>query len=529
MRKISIAIIVVFTISCHINTKDSFLLEQKRENGANDPYHEVVRSIGKIQQWRPVQEKIRDTVLQIFSTIAEFDWLQPYKTPNQGIARGSGFFISDNGDIITNAHVVDQAVAIWVQIPSLGKRPFYVHVVGVCPEKDLALLRLNEEDLEYVSNALNSIPYLTLGNSDNVFRSDEVMTIGYPLGRESLKSTNGIVSGFETIEQRYILTDAPINPGSSGGPVLNIEGEVIGISTRMVLDAQNVGFFIPINTLKFILADLYKTLLLRKPHLGILSHKVTDTLTDYFGNPQPGGCYIVEVVKDSPLEKAGIQVGDMIYEINQNRLDIYGDMNVDWSEDKVSFADYIARLAIGEEIHLVAYRRGKRIERKVIFDLSELTPIRKLYPWYEKVDYEVFAGMVVMPLTFNHLELLKEQVPGLKTYEKLNKQAESVLLISHVFLNSKLAQSRAIAAGFTLNEINEIPVHTLDDFRNALKKSIDTGYVVIKATDQISLASENMIAVLPLDKVLEEVANHSHVYHYPISETVQLLLDQAAG
>jgi len=526
MRKINIAIIIVSITSCHINAKNSFLLEKKHENEASESC-EVVRSIGKIQQWRPVQEKVRDTVLQIFSSIAEFDWLQPYKTPNQGIARGSGFFISENGDIITNAHVVDQAVAIWVQIPSLGKRPFYVHIVGVCPEKDLALLRLNEEDLEYINNALGSIQYLTLGNSDNVFRSDEVMTIGYPLGRESLKSTNGIVSGFETIEQRYILTDAPINPGSSGGPVLNIGGEVIGISTLMVSNAQNIGFFIPINTLKFILADLYKTPLLRKPHLGILSHKVTDALTDYFGNPQPGGCYIVEVVKDSPLEKVGIQMGDMIYEINQNKLDIYGDMNVDWSEDKVSFADYIARLAIGEEIRLVVYRRGERIEKKVTFDLSELTPIRKLYPWYEKVDYEVFAGMVVIPLTFNHLELLKDQVPGLKMYEKFNKQAESVLLISHIFSNSKLAQSRAIAAGFTLNEINEIPVHTLDDFRNALKKSIDTGYIVIKATDQVSLASENMIAVLPLDKVLEEITDHSRLYHYPISETVQSLLDQA--
>jgi len=82
----------------------------------------VTSTTKTIQPWRPVQEHVRDTVVQIFSQIAEFDWLQPYRTPMQGAARGSGFLISDQGDIITNAHVVDQAVAVWIQIPSLGKQ-----------------------------------------------------------------------------------------------------------------------------------------------------------------------------------------------------------------------------------------------------------------------------------------------------------------------------------------------------------------------------------------------------------------------
>jgi len=522
MYKMKIAIIIFSIFSYQLKAQNDFLPEPAKSPEIT--IAPVVRSIEKIQQWRPVQEKIRDTVLQIFSSIAEFDWLQPYKTPNQGIMRGSGFFISEDGYIITNAHVVDQAVAIWVQIPSLGKRPLHVHVVGICPEKDLALLQLDEEDLDYVRNTLGSIRHLILGDSDRIFRSDEVMAVGYPLGQESLKSTNGIVSGREA---NLIQMSAPINPGNSGGPVLNNEGDVIGISCSAILTAQNIGYFIPVNTLKFMLPDLYKTLLLRKPHLGILSHKVTSTVTDYFGNPQPGGCYIVEVVKDSPLDKADVQQGDMLYEINNNKIDIYGEMNIDWSEDKVSFADYIDRLALGQEVNLVIYRRGERLEKMVVFDLSEPTAIRKLCPWYEKVEYEVFAGMVVMPLTFNHLELLKDQVPGLKVYEGINKQTESVLLISHVFPNSELAQSRSITAGYTLNEVNEIPVQTLDDFRNALQKSLETGYVVLKATDQISLASENMIAVLPFAKVVEEVVAHAQLYHYPISETVQSLLDKA--
>ncbi|MGB8367394.1 MAG: trypsin-like peptidase domain-containing protein, partial [Candidatus Babeliales bacterium] len=436
-------------------------------------------------------------------------------------ARGSGFFISEDGYIITNAHVVNQAVAVWAQIPSLGKKSLRIKIVGVCPDKDIALLQLIPEDLAYVKNILGTVNYLPLGDSDQVFRADEVMAVGYPMGQESLKSTNGIISGRES---HLIQMSAPINPGNSGGPVLNMEGEVIGISVSIIANAQNIGYIIPSNVLQFMLPDLYKIPLLRKPHLGILSHKVTETLTEYFGNPQPGGCYVVEVVKDSPLDKVGVQAGDMIYEINNNKLDIYGEMNVDWSEDKISFVNYIDRLAIDQEIYLVIYRNGKRIEKTVTFELDEQRAIKKLYPWHEKVDYEVFAGMVVMPLTINHLELFKDKVAGLKSYEGINKQ-EPVLFISHVFPNSELARSRAIEAGFTLNEINEVPVHTLDDFRNAIQKSIETGYVVIKATDQISLASENMTAVLPMEKVLEEVFTLAKMYHYPISTTVESLLE----
>ena len=103
----------------------------------------VAKIITSAQLWRPVQEKVKDTVVQIFSQIAAIDLLQPYKTPSQGTAYGSGFFISDSGDIITNAHVVDQAKAVWVQIPSLGKRIIDVDIIGVNPDRDLALLRVN--------------------------------------------------------------------------------------------------------------------------------------------------------------------------------------------------------------------------------------------------------------------------------------------------------------------------------------------------------------------------------------------------
>jgi len=500
---------------CNDNYTDPTLGQSVTEN------HYATKS-----QWRPVQEKIRDTVVQIFSQVAEFDWLQPYRTPMQYTSRGSGFFINEDGELITNAHVVDQAIAVWIQIPSLGKRLIDVTVVSICPERDIALLKVTDEDLASITQALGAIPSLSLGDSDSVFRSDEVLALGYPLGQESLKSTSGVVSGRE---QNYIQTSAPINPGNSGGPLLNTLGEVIGINSAGITEAQNIGYAIPINDLKVILPDLYKVKLLRKPFLGILSVNATDNLTNYLGNPQPGGCYVVEIVKGSPLYKAGIQSGDMIYEINGHRLDIYGEMTVPWSEDKVSIVDYVSRLAIGEDVQLVVYRDGERKECEVEFAHSQVLPIRKIYPGYEEIDYEVFGGMVIMELTMNHIKILKDHAPGLVKYTEMKNQSDSVLIMTHIFPNSQLYRARTLAPGVTLKEVNGVPVKTLADFRDCLQLSFKNNYLTIKAIDNLTRASDNLLVVLSFDKVLQEEAILSQNFHYPISDTVTALFEMVQG
>ncbi|MCX5922015.1 MAG: trypsin-like peptidase domain-containing protein [Candidatus Dependentiae bacterium] len=475
--------------------------------------------------WRPIQKKIRDTVVQIFSQIAELDWLQPYRTPSQYTARGSGFFINANGEIITNAHVVEQAIAVWIQIPSLGKRLIDVQIISICPERDMALLKVSDEDLVYIREELGTVPYLSLGDSDLVLRSDEVLALGYPLGQESIKSTSGVVSGRE---QNYIQTSAPINPGNSGGPLLNTQGEVVGINSAGITEAQNIGYAIPINDLKIILPDLHKVHLLRKPFLGILSVNATDNLTAYLGNPTPGGCYVVEIVEGSPLAKAGVQPGDMIYEINGNELDIYGEMTTQWSEDKVSIIDYVSRLAIGEDVTLVIYRKGERKECVVKFEHSQVLPIRKIYPGYENIDYEVFGGMVVMELSLNHVKMLINHAPGLAKYTEMKHQSEPVLLMTHIFPNSQLYRTRTLAPGVTIKEINDLPVKSLADFRAALKLGFDTNYMTIKAVDNLTRASDNLLVVLSFDKILHEEKALAQNFRYQISDTVEELFNIAA-
>lgn len=476
----------------------------------------------KAQPWRPVQEQVRDTVVQIFSHIAALDIFQPYKTPDQYGASGTGFFIDDQGYIITNAHVVDQAQMVVIQIPSLGKQLLPVDIVGVCPERDLALIRVTEEGRAYIKEHLGSIPYLSLGDSDSVHRADEVMALGYPLGQQSLKSTAGLISGYEL---NMLQISAPINPGNSGGPLLNTEGKVIGINSAGVTSAQNVGYAIPVNDLKIILTDLYTISLLKKPFLGILSQKATYELTDILGNPQPGGCYVLDVVKDSILAQVGVQSEDMIYEINGHKLDIYGEMTVPWSEDKVSIINYINRISTGETIDLVVYRKGERKEFSLTFDHAQQPPIHMIYPHHEKIDYEVFAGMVIMNLTLNHIKAMANDIPGLRRYAELAYQQEPVLVITHIFQTSHLFQARTFSPGFILREINGMQVKTMDDLRAALQNSKDEKYFTLKAIDTISCSSENMIVVLPRKKVLEQETKLSQMYHYPLSDTIKSLLE----
>lgn len=497
-----------------------------KKNSTKQAEPEISRSINRFQPWRPVQEMIKDTVVQVFSQIAEFNWLQPYSTPGQFAVRGSGFIISAEGFIITNAHVVDQAVAVWIQVPSLGKKLIKVEVIGICPEKDLALLCIIEQDLSIIKKELGAVPFLHLGDSDTIRRADEAMALGYPLGQQSLKSTTGIISGRE---QHLIQTSTPINPGSSGGPLLNTKGQVIGVNCSGIVEAQNVGYAIPINDLKIVLPDLYTNKIVRKPFLGILSVKATESLTSYLNNPQPGGCYVVEVIKNSPLEKAGVLAGDMIYEINGYRLDIYGELSVPWSEDKVSVTDYIGRLASDQEVTLVVYRDGERKEFILQINHTQTSPIHKMYPWHEKCDFEIYAGMVVMPLTINHIQLFGDQIPGLRRYTIPNSQTEEVLLITHIFPNSELAYSRTISTGFTINEVNGIPVKTLDDFRDAIKLSTETGFFVLTTADQVSCASDNIPTVLPFETVLKETIELSEMYRYQLSDAVQELALEVFG
>lgn len=495
--------------------QQNILLSQK-EQASSQVSGTVISTATSAQLWASLQKKLQNTVVQLFVQKASFNWLEPYKVPELGAAFGTGFFINEDGEIITNAHVVNQAAMIHVQIPSFGKYQFEADLVGIMPEKDFALLKIRPEGLTLIRSLLGKVPYLRLGDSDALCRGDEVMALGYPLGQQSLKSTTGVISGREG---GMIQMSAPINPGNSGGPSINTQGEVIGINTAGIVGAQNVGYIIQINDVKIFLNELRSERLVRKPYLGILPCIATQDLAKALGNPLPGGVYVVEVLVDSPL-KGKLESGDMIYEINGLKVDLYGDMMVPWTEDKLSISEYIARLTPGQKVTFVVYRHGVRKTFSCNFDRKKLAPIRHRFPGYEPMEYELCGGLVVMPLSLNHIPLLLNVASGLAKFVEDKNQTEPALIITHVMPNSPAQRCRLLLAGSILKTVDGKKVKTITELQHAIAQAGDI--IKIQTTD-------NAMIALSKKDILENEARLARTYAYQICKGVQELINKEAN
>jgi len=481
---------------------------QQTQSDSKSP---MISTATSAQLWSGLQKQIQNTVVQLFVQSANFNWTEPYKVPQAGASFGTGFFINEDGEIVTNAHVVNQAVMIHVQIPSFGKHQFQVDLVGIMPEKDFALLKMRPEGLALIRERCGKIPFLPLGDSDLVRRGDEVMALGYPLGQQSLKSTTGVISGRES---GMIQMSAAINPGNSGGPSINTQGHVVGINTAGITSAQNIGYIIQINDMKVFLDELRADKLVRKPYLGIMQSISTPELTKSLGNPLPGGVYIVEVLSDSPL-LGKLESGDMLYKINGIKVDLYGDMIVPWSEDKISTAEYVTRLSIGQKVSFVAYRKGVRKSFTCTFERKKLAPIRQMFPGYENIEYELLGGFVIMPLSINHIPSLLPMASGLAKFVEDRNQTKPLLVVTHVMPNSPAQRCRLQITGSILKKVNGKKVSTLEDLQAAIAGSGEI--ITIETTD-------NAMIALSRKDVIENESRLARTYAYNMSKGVTELI-----
>ena len=239
----------------------------------------------------------------------------PFKVPipynSEGFSLGSGFIINEQGYILTNAHVIHNATDIRVVL-SEGKKEYSAKIVGADRITDTALIRIEPDHL---------LTVLPLGNSDRLRIGEMVLTIGNPLGlRHSV--TSGIVSATERITPGlseklldFIQTDSAINPGSSGGPLVNLHGEVVGINTAMISKAQSIGFAIPVNTVKMVMPMLILGKM-ERGWLGVQAVPLMPNKAFELKYPHEGGVLVVKVEKDSPAEKAGMKPDDVIMALN---------------------------------------------------------------------------------------------------------------------------------------------------------------------------------------------------------------------
>ncbi|MDB9375548.1 HhoA/HhoB/HtrA family serine endopeptidase [Nodularia sphaerocarpa] len=262
----------------------------------------------------PISDALKNPLLRRFFGDDE----QPIPTERIERGTGSGFILSENGVLLTNAHVV--ADTDTVQVTLKDGRTFKGKVVGVDPITDVAVVKIPE----------NKLPIVKLGNSQNLIPGQWAIAIGNPLGLDNTV-TIGIISatgrtsaqvGVPDKRVSFIQTDAAINPGNSGGPLLNAQGEVIGINTAIRADAQGLGFAIPIETAARIANELFTKGRAEHPFLGIQMTDLTPSKRRELNqaknlNIQPKtGVVISGVTENSPAKESGLLPGDVIQKIN---------------------------------------------------------------------------------------------------------------------------------------------------------------------------------------------------------------------
>ena len=279
---------------------------------------------------------------------------------------GSGVIIDKDGQVLTNAHVVDGAASLTVTLDSGNKTA--ARILGMDPVLDVALLRVD-------SGA--ALPAARLGDSAAVKVGDEVVAIGNPIGLDQTM-TRGIVSGLNRLlpgvsDEPMIQTDAPINPGNSGGPLVDRCGVVVGINTLISEDAQSIGFAVPINAAKSILRDLREVGRVVRPWLGMQGRAVDNKLGGIVRMPVTPG-YLVEVVYDgSPADRAGVRGGNLSIVVQGEEYLLGGDILTEISGTPIrSHSDYIARvktLRVGQRVKVTLVREGQ--PREMTLTVSE--------------------------------------------------------------------------------------------------------------------------------------------------------------
>lgn len=250
-------------------------------------------------------------------------------TELQEIGGGTGFIVSADGLILTNKHVVSDKEAEYIVLMNDGQK-YPAKVLALDPNQDLAVIK--------IENGTTSLPTVELGDSDDVEIGQSVITIGNALGEFRNTVSLGVVSGLsrtitasgggmtETIDD-LIQTDAAINSGNSGGPLLNLKGEVIGINTAMASDAQNIGFAIPINKAKKDIESVKSEGKIIYPFLGVRYVLLTEDIQKENNLAASSGAWIIKgengqaaVTKDSAAEKAGLKEGDIVLEFGSQKI-----------------------------------------------------------------------------------------------------------------------------------------------------------------------------------------------------------------
>lgn len=300
----------------------------------------------------------------LFNQPGQFNGLEKEKVKVGG---GSGFIVHPDGLILTNKHVVfDQEAEYTVVTTDLKEYP--ARVVSRDPINDIAVLKIEA----------GGLPTMRLGNSARIELGQTVIAIGNALGMFTNTVSKGIISGLarsisaalgtggEMEHLRDVIqTDVAINQGNSGGPLIDLNGEAVGINTAIIYGAQNIGFAIPINWAKQDLEDIIKHGRIVKPFVGLLYIMLNKSIKDQYGLSLDSGALVMRdhrpnsqaVVPDSPADKANIKENDVVIEVNGHKL-----------TEKEDLRDVLQKYKVGDELEFTIAREGKEIKTKITLE-----------------------------------------------------------------------------------------------------------------------------------------------------------------
>ncbi|GJL62705.1 MAG: MucD protein [Nitrospirales bacterium] len=347
---------------------------------------------------------------------------------------GSGVIVSSDGYVMTNNHVVDQASEITVTLPD--KREFTGKVIGLDPQTDLAVVKIDGENL----------PFVRWGDSSKLRVGEYVLAVGNPFGLNSTV-TSGIVSALGrggmgiTQYEDFIQTDAAINPGNSGGALINTKGELIGINTAIFSQSggyQGVGFAVPTNLAKPVYAGLVSSGKVVRGFLGVGIQEVTSNLAESFNLDKASGALVTNVAVGSPADQAGLQRGDVIVDYQGKTV-----------ADPRNLQQYVIRTNVGSEVKMSLIRDGRKKVVKVVIRENQ-TPMQMARNT-EDVSEGALAGVAVQNLD----ERLVAQLG-------VSHEVNGVVVLD-VDPRSQAAKA-GLVRGDIISEINRKPVQSEEDY-----------------------------------------------------------------
>ncbi len=352
---------------------------------------------------------------------------------------GSGFIISKDGYVITNHHVVKGADEIIVKLSD--RRQLVAELVGSDPRSDIALLKLEADDL----------PAVNLGNSEGVKVGQWVLAIGSPFGFDA-SVTAGIVSakGRSLPSENYvpfIQTDVAINPGNSGGPLFDLDGNVVGINSQIYTRSggfMGLSFAIPIEVAMDVVEQLKTNGYVSRGWLGVYIQEVTRELAESFGMDKPSGALVAKILPESPAEDSDIEVGDIILD--------YAGKEV---KNSAALPPLVGRTRVGEVVKLRVMRDGK--VKTVKLKIGQLPEKEQLVADKSKSDdavQDTILGLTLRPLNEEEMETMGLENSGLLVLD----------------VSSGTAKSAGIRTGDVIQMINGEPIESIDDFEHQVEK-----------------------------------------------------------